>query len=253
MSHINHAKQIQQRFHPKQKPKSSLQSQLAKQSGFTLLEMLLAFSLVSLLFLALFASFNTIGRSWDAADNRMQKTSDQRLIMNWLRRQLQQAMVVKIKDDDGQFVYAFSGEDQRLRFAAPMLPFKDKGGVFLQELFLARKNGTNSLQLRYAPYRPDLSWEDAFADSEPVLVYDGLQQASFAYYGAENQEDEPSWESSWEDYPVYPLLLRLNISTESGEEWPELVVDLPQVDEYLNNRFARSPRSPLARQPNDAP
>jgi general secretion pathway protein J len=253
MSRINHAKQIQQRFHYKQKPKSSLKPKVAKQSGFTLLEMLLAFSLVSLLFLALFASFNTIGRSWDAADNRMQKTSDQRLIMNWLRRQLQQAMVVKIKDDDGQFVYAFSGEDQRLRFAAPMLPFKDKGGVFLQELFLERKNGTNSLQLRYAPYRPDLSWEDAFADSEPVLVYDGLQQASFEYYGAENQEDEPSWESSWEDYPVYPLLLRLNISTESGEEWPELVVDLPQVDEYLNNRFARSPRSPLARQPNYAP
>ncbi|MFN3785376.1 MAG: prepilin-type N-terminal cleavage/methylation domain-containing protein, partial [Thiothrix sp.] len=38
-----------------------------QQRGFTLLEMLMSFALVALLFLALFAAFNTMGRAWDAA------------------------------------------------------------------------------------------------------------------------------------------------------------------------------------------
>ena len=67
-----------------------------KQRGFTLLEMLVSFSLVSLLFLALFAAFNTMGRGWDAADTRITKTEDMRLISDFLRRLVGLAMVVKI-------------------------------------------------------------------------------------------------------------------------------------------------------------
>jgi prepilin-type N-terminal cleavage/methylation domain-containing protein len=224
-------------------------SQLRKQQGFTLLEMLIAFSLVSLLFLALFSSFNTISIGWDAAENRMQKTEDQRLIMNWLRRQLQQVMVVRISDEKGK-IYAFDGDESSIRYVAPMLPFKDKGGVYLQELFVSNEKGSKSLQLRYAPYRPDISWDEAFEEAEPVLVYDYLKSVQFEYFGSESEADDPRWESEWEDYPVYPLLFKLSIETEAGDAWPELVIDLPQVDEYLNTQFARSNRNPLARHHN---
>ena len=133
-----------------------------KQRGFTLLEMLVSFSLVSLLFLALFAAFNTMGRGWDAADTRITKTEDMRLISDFLRRQVGQAMVVKIKGEKEESVYAFDGTATSLRYAAPLQPLQHQGGVFLVSLNIVNGKEGKALEMLYAPYRPELTWEESF-------------------------------------------------------------------------------------------
>ena len=45
-----------------------------KTRGFTLLEMLIALTLMGLLFTALFSAFYTLSRSWDATDSRISQT-----------------------------------------------------------------------------------------------------------------------------------------------------------------------------------
>lgn len=203
------------------------------QRGFTLLEMLIAFSMMSLLFLALFSSFNTIGRGWDAADRKMLKTEDMRLISEFLRSQLSQAMVVRIQSDDGP-MYAFEGEDYFVRYAAPLQPLQDSGGIYLIELATSVDSEGKKLEMRYAPYRPDLNWDDALSEVEPVLVYGGLHSVRFEYFAAESVDDDPVWEYEWMDKTVYPLLLKVSIEDKDQRLWPELIVDLPQVDEYIN-------------------
>ncbi|MEZ5451890.1 MAG: prepilin-type N-terminal cleavage/methylation domain-containing protein [Thiothrix sp.] len=201
------------------------------QRGFTLLEMLISFTLVSLLFLALFAAFSTIGRGWDAADTRINKTEDMRLITDFLRRQLSQAMVVKITGEDGAKVYAFEGTDASLRYAAPLQPLQHQGGVFLIELDIVSGKHGKALEMLYAPYRPELSWDEAFEDAEPVLVFDGLKDASFEYFGAEEAGKDPEWESEWEEMPLYPQMLKLSLAN-TERVWPEMLIDLPQVSDY---------------------
>lgn len=205
---------------------------MKRQQGFTLLEMLIAFSMMSLLFLALFSSFNTIGRGWDAADKKMLKTEDMRLISDFLRSQLSQTMVVKIQGEEGP-VYAFEGEDYFVRYAAPLQPLQDSGGIYLIELAVNVDSDGKKLEMRYAPYRPDLSWDDALGEVEPVLVYDGLHAVRFEYFAAESVDDDPSWEYGWMDQAVYPLLLKVAIEDKDQRLWPELIIDLPQVDEYV--------------------
>ena len=203
-----------------------------KARGFTLLEMLITLTLVSLLFLALFAAFNTIGRSWDAADTRMNKTEDMRLISEFLRRQLGQAMVVKIKGEKEANVYAFSGTSNRVRYAAPLQPLQHQGGVFLIELSIINgKSGGKALVMRYAPYRPELTWEQAFKDAEPVPVFDGLKSAAFAYFGAEDLKTTPEWAKDWEDKPLFPQLLKLQLA-DAERAWADIVIQLPQVSDY---------------------
>lgn len=221
---------------------------LHRQQGFTLLEMLLAFIMVSLLFLALFSSFHTVSRSWEATEKRIEKTEDMRLITGWLRRQLQQMLVLRIageKNGEATRVYAFEGEEDRVRFAAPLQPFQDKGGVYLIELFVGKGGGGKTLEMRYAPYRPDLNWEDAFDGVKPVLVYEGFKKAKFEYLVAENIDDDPEWESEWLDQPTYPLLLKIALEASDKETWPDVIIDLPQVDEYLdvNKNTNRNPRA----------
>ena len=52
-------------------------------------------------------------------------------------------------------------------------------------------------------------------------------------FAAEAVDDDPQWERDWVDQTVYPLLLKLVLEGKDGEIWPELIVDLPQVDEYI--------------------
>lgn len=201
-----------------------------KQRGFTLLEMLISFALVALLFLALFAAFNTIGRGWDAADTRINKTEDMRLITDFLRRQLGQAMVVRIKGEKQPQVYAFDGTSTSLRYAAPLQPLQHQGGVFLIELAIVGGKDGKRLEMLFAPYRPELTWEEAFKDAEPVLVFDGLKEATFEYFGAEEEGKDADWTSDWEDKPRYPDMLKLTLA-DAERAWPELLIDLPQVSD----------------------
>ena len=203
-----------------------------QQAGFTLLEMMIAFSLLALLFLALFSSFNTIGRGWEAADRKLLKTEDTRLISEFLRNQLSQTIVVQIKGENGP-VYAFEGTDHYVRYAAPLQPLQTQGGIYLIELAVGLDRDGRKLEMRYAPYRPDMDWDEALKEVEPVLVYSGLGLVHFDYYAAESDKDDPRWESEWLDQPVYPLLMRVKIEGKDHQIWPELVVDLPQVDEYV--------------------
>lgn len=202
-----------------------------KQRGFTLLEMLISFALVSLLFLALFAAFNTIGRGWDAADTRINKTEDMRLITDFLRRQLSQAMVIRIKGEKQPQVYAFDGTSTSLRYAAPLQPLQHQGGVFLIQLDIVSGKEGKALEMLFAPYRPELTWEDAFKDAEPVLVFDGLKDAAFEYFGAEEEGKDADWASDWEEKPRYPDMLKLTLA-DKERAWPELLIDLPQVSDY---------------------
>lgn len=203
-----------------------------QQAGFTLLEMMIAFSLLALLFLALFSSFNTIGRGWEAADRKLLKTEDTRLISEFLRNQLSQTIVVQIKGENGP-VYAFEGTDHYVRYAAPLQPLQNQGGIYLIELAVGLDRDGRKLEMRYAPYRPDMDWDEALKEVEPVLVYSGLGLVHFDYYAAEFDKEDPRWESEWLEQPVYPLLMRVKIEGKDHQIWPELVVDLPQVDEYV--------------------
>ena len=207
-------------------------NQRKPQAGFTLLEMMIAFSLLALLFLALFSSFNTIGRGWEAADRKLLETEDTRLISEFLRNQLSQTIVVQVKGENGP-VYAFEGTDHYVRYAAPLQPLQTQGGIYLIELAVGLDRDGRKLEMRYAPYRPDMDWDEALKEVEPVLVYSGLGLVHFDYYAAESDKDDPRWESEWLDQPVYPLLMRVKIEGKDHHIWPELVVDLPQVDEYV--------------------
>ena len=202
-----------------------------KQRGFTLLEMLISLGLVSLLFLALFASFNTMARSWDAADTRLNKTEDMRLITDFLRRQLGQAMVVRLKGEKRSGCMRLKARQRPCVTSHPLQPLQHQGGVFLIELNIVAAKDGKKLEMLYAPYRPELTWEEAFKDAEPVLVFEGLKDAEFEYFGAEEEGKDPDWASDWEDIPRYPDMLKLTLADQE-HAWPDMLVDLPQVTDY---------------------
>ena len=209
-----------------------------KTRGFTLLEMLIALTLMGLLFTALFSAFYTLSRSWDATDSRISQTEDRRLIAEFLRRQLSQAMVVKIMNDKAEKVYAFEATAERIRYAAPLQPLQHQGGIFLIELSIVSSKMGKALEMRYAPYRPELTWDEAFKTVEPVPIYDQLKDANFAYFGAAAEGKEAEWQDEWQDIPFYPQLVKIDLA-DAQQVWPLLQIPLPQVSDYANPNAAQ--------------
>jgi prepilin-type N-terminal cleavage/methylation domain-containing protein len=209
-----------------------------KTRGFTLLEMLIALTLMGLLFTALFSAFYTLSRSWDATDSRISQTEDRRLIAEFLRRQLSQAMVVKITNDKADKVYAFEATAERIRYAAPLQPLQHQGGIFLIELSIVSSKAGKALEMRYAPYRPELTWDEAFKALEPVPIYDQLKDANFAYFGAATEGKEAEWQDEWQDIPFYPQMVKIDLA-DAQLIWPLLQIPLPQVSDYANPNAAQ--------------
>jgi hypothetical protein len=63
-------------------------------------------------------------------------------------------------------------------------------------------------------------------NTEPRTVLDQLSEASFEYYGAEEDNKEFEWSSSWNAKRRLPKLVRIKAKDERGEVLPELIVEL---------------------------
>lgn len=94
----------------------------------------------------------------DATDSRISQTEDRRLIAEFLRRQLSQAMVVKITNDKAEKGLCVWGDGGTHPVRSPLQPLQHQGGIFLIELSISSKIG-KALEMRYAvPPRINLGW-----------------------------------------------------------------------------------------------
>ena len=120
---------------------------MRRTAGFTLLEVLGALVLLSLLLLGVYAGIRTATRSVRAGTATVERLDQVRSTQQLLRRELAQTMVAPIGHDaNGDSVY-FDGAAKRMRFVAPLPGYLDKLGPQLMalidqcEIFLTNDSG----------------------------------------------------------------------------------------------------------------
>ncbi len=191
------------------------------QRGFTLMEVMIALVLISLVMAMLFAGLRSVARSWDAAEARTSDGSQIRAVEEFLRAKLRQSWSVQVRHDRGAFS-AFSGDSEQLRFVAPMMNQLGPPGLYLVEIRLEK----DVLSLRLAPYDHEVG-EDALDESESYPLIEGVNKFEVGYYGALDRTQDPEWVEEWQEQPNPPLMVRIAVQRH-GVNWPELVVALPQ-------------------------
>lgn len=202
--------------------------------GFTLLELLVAMTLLGLLMTALFGGLRLGTRVWEASDRVLDDESRVLTIQRFLRDRLEQTFPAKHRDDDGNGPIVFSGDRTSLRFASTM-PDSLGPGPFIMELALQHgpnQEAAHDLTLRWQTIGTD---EDDVADAtdQRVLVSD-LATIAFAYFGAKDDaKGPPGWHASWQDQERLPDLIRLEVGSGEGAstEWPPLIVS-PRVNAW---------------------
>ncbi len=202
-----------------------------QERGFTLLELLIAMTLLGLLMLGLFGGLRLGARVWEASDARSADRARIEAVQRFIRTYLGQARPLAAADRTGDDVVAFVGRGERLDFTAVLPAYLSAGGFEHVALSLAEGDNGQGLVLEHGPLqrredgRAELFQLD---DAENSVLLDNLVAVEFSYYGARGRGEDAEWTDRWDDDQRLPLLVRIRIEFPESDRriWPELTVAL---------------------------
>jgi len=210
------------------------------QGGFTLLELLIALFLTSLLTVLVYGGLNVGISSWDKVINRNEQTSDAFLTQRFLRRLLGKADSGFVTDavDDKESA-GLLGLEHELLFIAALPRFENLSNPVWAYISLVRdEQDVGRLQLATLVYDPDQSveWEvllESFRNglgvNQYVLTNAAIDEIKFQYLEIDGF-GESLWVSEWRLMREMPVAIKIQVMTENRitNGWPELVVTLPE-------------------------
>jgi general secretion pathway protein J len=195
--------------------------------GFTLLETVIALTLLAAMLAMLFAGLRTGIRAWDAGSGRGDRADQVLLAWSFVRKELTAAFPWRFKDPLSVKL-AFKGERERLRFVS-MRPAEIGGGglAFVSFEFEPSRGRerVGRLVMRRA-YAAAESRDFASVDeAEKFTILDDVTGARFEYFGAENDTVPPTWSDKWDFPQRLPSHVRLEAKL-GEEQLPPMVVAL---------------------------
>lgn len=192
-----------------------------RNGGFTLLELLIALSILALVATAGAAGLRLGAFGLSRADAHQADLEDLRLMATFIRQRLAEAQ--PLIADPERSTLAFEGERDRVRFAAVLPPGLDRPGVRAFEFAAERRGGTVDLVLGEAP------WGARGEPARRVLVA-GLAGVQIDYFGQKAQDRDRRWHADWREQPALPSLVRIAFERRAGRRpWPPVIVQ-PALD-----------------------
>lgn len=201
--------------------------------GFTLLELVVALTLLALMSTVLFGALGFAGRSWEGGEAKADAVAGMRLSEDFLRSQVASMHPLRMRKM-AEFPLVFSGARDELRYAAP-LPSRISGGGIWYYRLAVRKDGERS-QLVLERVVPDVDAASLpeFNDTDRSILAEDIGELVIGYYGRDPgaaQSVEPSWRERWDDRNRLPLLVRIDVVPRKGPAWPTLLVAPRQAPE----------------------
>lgn len=195
---------------------------LKGQRGFTLLELLIAITLLAMLSIMLLGGMRLGGRVWERSAKTIDQTDETRIARDFVRTALSGAYPLLDKSDPMHPVISLVGEDKSLSFLAPMPQALGAAGLARMSLYVEDAGDTRRLILAL---RPELAFADAQSPAPSVLL-GKVKNAEFSYFGAEEAGKPPVWQDHWKSAITLPKLIRLRVAFAEGDTrpWPDLIV-----------------------------
>lgn len=190
-------------------------------AGFSLLEVLLALVLLTLLLLGVYSGVRTATHSVRAGTAMVERLDQVRSAQRLLRLELAQTMVAPIgRDANGDSLY-FKGTSRTMSFVAPLPGYLDNLGPQLQTLSLVDDGkGGLRLELQLALLPPD--GKPSKPLGKPQVLLDHVHSGGFQYRGVDAKGQAGDWQDNWSDGRLMPSLVRISLTPSGTTPWPQL-------------------------------
>ena len=212
----------------------------SRAAGFTLIEVVIATSLLALGLAIAFGALRGAGRATAKTEAAAQREERLRAVQGLLRTQLSGALPIPFEFDGESGVATFLRvQPGKLEYVGTMPGYLARGGPYLQTLELVR--GADGQQLRFQ--HQQLSADGPLdAEREPVLLLEGIEEAHFEVRTLDEQGKPGEWQDEWEVSAQLPPQVRVRLRFRDPQrKWPEMVVAT-----RLGAAFAAQPAVPLA-------
>ncbi len=197
---------------------SSLRQGRASCRGFSLIELLVALVLLSLMFALLTSSLGFGTKLWSDHEQDSAQASHVMVVEGLLRRLLSEARpVAETATKDAPWHIKFSGDKNSIEFTAPMLERFATGGFY--EINIRTREGNRSTK------KIEMSWSlpRQSGNKMNAVLFEGNVNLEFAFFGSQKVGEPPRWYSDWRYQRALPELVLVRL-TLGGRRWPDLLV-----------------------------
>lgn len=207
-------------------------------AGFTLLELLVAMTVLGVLTGLLATGLSFGARIWEREQTQLEQWAEMQTVQDVLRRMVGEAWPLNVPTVADKQGVAFVGSSNSIEFLGPPPAQSQAGGIYQYGLFSRTGPYGASLVLTWRLHSPDGMQRQGgrrglaarirrqeSGDHEVVLV-DGVANMEFSYFGGGGDDIKPRWSNRWEDAAQLPLLVRMRVQFPAGDRrrWPDLVV-----------------------------
>jgi general secretion pathway protein J len=199
-----------------------LKSRFSK--GFTLIEVLIAMTLLGVMVVLLFSSLRIAAESWNAGENKMVQVNQKAVVYQFFKRHLttiRPLPILNIDPNNPEELQVFRGYPQTLRFAAALPASSARKGL---QIFTISPNPENAsvLMVSLVPYRLTEADQNQPPDRPEVLLED-VAKIQFAYFGKTEDVAESQWREEWTLADRLPSLIKVSIALKDGSYWPDMI------------------------------
>ena len=203
-----------------------------KNMGFTLLEVMLAMTLLSIMVVLLFSSLKIGAESWNRGESKIAEVNEKAVVYQFFKRHLPSIRPLWDDFSDDERSFSFQGEQDAFQFVS-VFPFSAaRKGLQLFKVF-PDKSEKGVVKVILTPFYPTV--EEQQWEPEEVVLLENVEKFELSYFGKEDSESEAAWFDSWQEKELLPALLKIKIVLKDHSYWPEMIFALKHTAMENNN------------------
>ena len=196
-----------------------------RSAGFTLVELLLAITLMSILLGLTYSGLRAATRASQRGELLLAAGGELRASHQFIRRQLNQMLPLPyaVTEDAEEFRIVFEGDAKHIQYVAPMPGYLGAGGPQVQLIEIVNADD-GELLIQFSHALLQGFEESRLMDRDPVILLEGVSSAGFEFLTEDEEGELIGWTASWDQQNTLPIAVRLDLefTEELNMQWPDL-------------------------------